>query len=36
VLAVCRDLFVHDFGSRTFAHGGPAAANGGGNAAGSL
>ncbi len=23
-LAVCRDLFIHHFGSRTFAHGGPA------------
>jgi len=23
-LAVCHDLFVHHFGSRTFAHGGPA------------
>ncbi len=23
-LAVCKDLFVHHFGSRTFAHGGPA------------
>ena len=24
-LAFCRDLFVHHFGSRTFAHGGPVA-----------
>jgi GT2 family glycosyltransferase len=23
-LACCRDLFVHHFGSRSFAHGGPA------------
>lgn len=27
-LAVCRDLFVHHFGTRTFAHGAPAAAAG--------
>jgi hypothetical protein len=25
-LAVCRDLFVHPFGTRTFAHGAPAEA----------
>ena len=24
-LAVCRDLFIHHFGTRTFAHGAPAA-----------
>lgn len=24
-LAVCRDLYIHHFGTRTFAHGGPAA-----------
>jgi len=27
-LAVCRDLFIHHFGTRTFAHGAPTAANG--------
>jgi GT2 family glycosyltransferase len=27
-LAVCRDLFVHHFGTRTFAHGAPASAAG--------
>jgi GT2 family glycosyltransferase len=27
-LACCRDLFIHNFGSRTFAHGGPAAPDG--------
>ena len=26
MLAVCRDLFIHHFGTRTFAHGGSAAA----------
>ena len=33
-LACCRDLFVHHFGTRTFAHGAPAAAGAGGRAAG--
>jgi len=27
-LAVCRDLFIHNFGTRTFAHGAPTNANG--------
>src|SRR5262249_1184312 len=28
-LAICRDLFIHHFGMRTFAHGAPAASNNG-------
>src|SRR5262249_19442002 len=38
-LALCRDLFVHHFGTRTFAHGAPAAAErapGGGPPAGAV
>ncbi len=30
-LAVCRDLYVHHFGTRTFAHGAPNQSNQGGN-----